>query len=581
MIKKWTAIALLAMLLVSCKPQKSEQAMADKNPTEEKYDQMRKELIKRMSFQTPIDHFTFGIPDDPKNLNPLSFSEKSSDILLHNLYRRLCRIETKGLETKVKPDLAKEIKTGDNQNYTIVLDEAMWSDGQPVTAKDLAFTLDQAFAGETRYANQFLIDGKKPSYTIRSEHELVLTLPRPSQSYVSYLADLLVVPEHIYRSIGDRPFGPEGLAHLVGNKAYRLKESFTDKTFNTLVFRFEKNPYYKGPFNSFETLDFRVTAYKETDTSRYDMEDYNMQAGYMDASDPDAFNDDFYNLQSFEGSTVALFFNQNTEIGKNKEIRRAMSYLLQPSQVLGFYGDTSYVSEANTVFSPLTPYPYTDAQYNEVKRKEAIETFKKWQMGNPEFKLRFGFILDINNPQERCAITLQERFKQEGLNIELIPLFRDEYLDALAHPENKIFDFGLVQWPATDNADWYRHLFMPKDACNVAGAQDPALLALFDAADVEKDPFRRVEMYQKIQQKIDEEKIYIPMVWLKEPMAIDDRVQNIEAAVPDPQGLFEHPERLGFKPFELTDQEKKEYNIRDRDRINDKPYQNVNIKKDN
>lgn len=107
--------------------------------------------------------------------------------------------------------------------------DARFTDGSPVTARDVAFTFNQA-----------LLAGGKTDVTAldiavaTGEHEVELRLKRPQITFVNRLATLGIVPEHAYgASYGRNP---------VGSGPYRLVQ--WDEGRQMIM---EANPLYYGP----------------------------------------------------------------------------------------------------------------------------------------------------------------------------------------------------------------------------------------------------------------------------------------------------------------------------------------------
>ena len=94
-----------------------------------------------------------GIPARPDNLNPLYLqpSNQADQDLAALLFNGLTRANESGT---IVPDLATRWEISDDSaSYTFHLREgALWHDGAPVTADDVAFTVgiiqDPAFSGE-------------------------------------------------------------------------------------------------------------------------------------------------------------------------------------------------------------------------------------------------------------------------------------------------------------------------------------------------------------------------------------------------------------------------------------------------
>jgi len=108
-----------------------------------------------------------------------------------------------------------------------------WSDGQPFTAKDVAFTFDLI----RRTPGINATGMKLTSAVAKDDRTAVLTFPAVSYAQeASILGNTPVIPEHIWKSVGD----PAKTVNQnpVGTGPYKLK------TFSAQSYVLEKNPNY-------------------------------------------------------------------------------------------------------------------------------------------------------------------------------------------------------------------------------------------------------------------------------------------------------------------------------------------------
>ena len=80
-----------------------------------------------------------GIMNAPSGFNPLEWSDVAQNSCTAILFQPLVELDD---DMKYVPMLADSIETKDNQTFVISLNKkAKWTDGQPVTAADVLFTL--------------------------------------------------------------------------------------------------------------------------------------------------------------------------------------------------------------------------------------------------------------------------------------------------------------------------------------------------------------------------------------------------------------------------------------------------------
>ena len=131
--------------------------------------------------------------------------------------------------------------------WTFVLDErAKWSDGQPVTADDVKYTFDTAYAldlpiGATTKAFVSSVDVVDPQ-TVR------FTLEEPLAAFASLAGGTLIMPKHIWETVGavDTYENP----NPVGSGPFVFKE-YKPREYMAV----DKDPnYWQGPANVDEVI---------------------------------------------------------------------------------------------------------------------------------------------------------------------------------------------------------------------------------------------------------------------------------------------------------------------------------------
>jgi peptide/nickel transport system substrate-binding protein len=162
---------------------------------------------KSMKAQTPV---TGEIP--PKTLSgtailaipgePLSFNlDATAD---DNLWPIACNIYNSLFSLDNNFNVIMELATGyevsdDGLAITVTLNPlATWHDGEPVTAADVKYTLEQIVGDPTTFAASLI--SALESVDVVDDHTAVLNLSRPSSSIIGFLSwyGVMILPAHIY-----------------------------------------------------------------------------------------------------------------------------------------------------------------------------------------------------------------------------------------------------------------------------------------------------------------------------------------------------------------------------------------------
>lgn len=140
----------------------------------------------------------------------------------------------------LEPDLAEKITVSDDGLvWRATLRKGVrFSDGQPLTSRDVVFTFRTMMANGGRNDLTML-----SSVSAIGNDQVEFTLKQPSSLFWGRLATAAIVPEHLYSE--------QYAAHPVGSGPFRLVQWQRGR--QLIV---EPNPYYYGPKSAFERITF-------------------------------------------------------------------------------------------------------------------------------------------------------------------------------------------------------------------------------------------------------------------------------------------------------------------------------------
>jgi peptide/nickel transport system substrate-binding protein len=206
--------------------------------------------------------FTLGILSEVDSFNPfLGVQAEAYEAWALN-YDFLVGYSMKDISPQ--PELAtKWTPSKDGLTWTLDIREGVkWSDGQPLTAKDVAYTLSRIIDGGPEAVNYGTYLKGATSATATDDTHVVLKLSKPIASLP--LLPIPIVPEHIWKNVSEDDVKsyaaePENGQPVVGSGPFSLVEG----TAGGSTYRFERNPYYWGPKPHIDEVVFRV--YKSAD----------------------------------------------------------------------------------------------------------------------------------------------------------------------------------------------------------------------------------------------------------------------------------------------------------------------------
>jgi len=170
-----------------------------------------------------------GIIGRPRFINPVIAKSDADRDMVALIYSGLLKATPDGA---LVPDLARDYTVSpDGLVYTFTLkDELVWHDGEPVTAKDVLFTIEKA---------------RDPSLAIKSPRRaswegVLIETPdqktvvfRIKQPYAPFLenATMGILPEHIWKNVPNEEFDVTyHNIEPIGSGPYRMKNIAEDKT---------------------------------------------------------------------------------------------------------------------------------------------------------------------------------------------------------------------------------------------------------------------------------------------------------------------------------------------------------------
>lgn len=385
---------------------------------------------------------TVAYPNDFATLDPAQWNDAQSLAAMQQIYDTLVEYDVNS--AKLGPGLATQWTVSSNKlTYTFYLRNAKFSNGDPVTAQDVAFSLDrvsqpganspysgfaysdiQGFAQvqaapKTSAAYQTWSSNPMPLSGIKvlGPHELSITLVHP-EAY--FLNDLALMVGGIQDPAVVRKFGPQDAnnayeEHAVGSGPFML-QSWTHSQRLVLV----RNPYYWGHKAYLAKVVFLVdvsdqTAYGMFERGQIDLIVDPTTDLYQEVlANPATKND--YHRQPWNFVAYG-YLNVLKPPFNNVNVRQALNYAVNKQELIKVaLGGRGYMPNDGVLppgmpgwVNSNTPYPY-----NLQKAKELLA-----KAGYPNGGISFNFYVPADSQDEAIAAVLQQDWKQIGVNINI------------------------------------------------------------------------------------------------------------------------------------------------------------------
>jgi peptide/nickel transport system substrate-binding protein len=165
-----------------------------------------------------------------------------------------------------EPGLATKWTTSDDGlTWTFTIRSGVkFSDGQPLTAADVAYTYNRVMNGQVERASWISYLKGVTSITAQDDTTLVMKLKKPSATLP--LLPIPIVPEHVWKDVSEKEVKsysaePKGGQPVVGSGPFRLVQGQADGS----TFKFEANPDYWGGAPHIDEVIFQF--YKNDDSA--------------------------------------------------------------------------------------------------------------------------------------------------------------------------------------------------------------------------------------------------------------------------------------------------------------------------
>lgn len=487
------------------------------------------------------------------SLNPYTTTQSSCLAALRLMYPSLGQASG----SEVLPDLAQSWTSDDKGVvWTFKLKTGQWSDGKPLTAKDAAFTFNMLLKhvnGPTARRARAIANVEKAEAS--DDQTLVITFKQPTSNAVGRLAQILIVPEHVWAPLAegdgakiatfpnDAPVvaGPYKLARFAADQVILL-EAYGDY--------FGDAPALKGvgiQFFTDSTSMVQALVNKQLDlvtplpvTSVEAVK----KAGITVASYPGLR----FHSWLFNSSENQKAFPEIRDI----RLRQAFAHAIDRKKIsevayLGFAtpGDSMVPKVTGDWSNPKVVPEKFDLDLANKLLDEAgyAKGADGWRTASGR-KMSYKVLIPANVEGAeglRALEIVTADFKQIGVELVTEQSDNATIAAAITGPDNTFADSTIAQWGWIPQMD--PDFILSVVLCSqIGGLSETAYCnkdydALYDAQAMEVDPEKRKQTVWQMQEILERDRPYIVTV----------QQNNVEAYAPGWSGFIENP--IGFLDY--------------------------------
>jgi len=462
--------------------------------------------------------------DDIVSLDPQESFEFSGSDIANNLYGSLVSFDPSDLSSGYQPDIAESWEvSGDGKVFTFKIREGLkFTSGNPVTAKDVEFSLRRAVAIEKTPSfilTQFGFNKDNMGETLVALDDSTFQLTTDKKYATSFVLNCLtatiayIVDSEVVKSHeADGDWGNGWLrVNSAGSGAYKLVNWKPNESYTL-----QANPAYHRGEPAMKRVVVRNT--QESSTQRLLLERGDVDiARNLSPEDIGAISGaaDLAVDSDLRGRILYFSMNQQDPILSNAKVREALKYLVDYEGMAN-----SFLNGQYTVHQAFLPLTYL----GELKEKPYSLNVEKAQELLAEAGYADGFDVEIivRTAQERVEIaqTLQNNFAQVGINVSISQATGKQ---TLAKYRAREFQIYVGAWgpdypdPHT-NADTFAHNPDNRLEAKLTGKlawrngwDIPEMTKATEAAVEEADVEKRRQMYVDIQREWQQVSPFVPM----------------------------------------------------------------------
>ena len=391
------------------------------------------------------DTFTMAISYMPSSLSPISNGSDDYTTMTRPIFDKLF-IENNdgGIDYYLADSLNISV---DGLTYTLHLnDKATWSDGTPITTKDIEFTF--AYSNAKYGYNYYLrVNGVEGTYNVIDDKTIELTIPEAYNYYIATLSGMPIFPSHEFESA-------EALAkdqsyftntNVVTSGAYTIKEINAD----SVVYE-AREDYYRG-VPSVKNIVLKVIGDGSTKAIAFENGEIDyMRITTVEELEKYSAQSDKYNIYMISESRLNyLQVNPFGPAQLNDAQREALFYAINGDEVImGAYGSTDLAQNPNSLLVPdQALYSANTADY--VYDLEKAKTLAN-ESGLAGLTLVYIYNADRAN-MEAVAVVLQAQLAQIGVNLKIEGMDSTSFFQRFFAASSYGFNGQEVTWDLGTN----------------------------------------------------------------------------------------------------------------------------------
>jgi peptide/nickel transport system substrate-binding protein len=504
------------------------------------------------------DTFTVGLKNEVDSFNPFLGIEAPSYEMWAITYDFMVGYSLDDMSPV--PALAESWESSeDGLTWTFDIREGVeWSDGQPFTAADIAYTYNRIIDGGPEATTWESFLRSVETVTAPDDTTVVLKLSKPNAALP--LLPIPIIPEHIWKSVSEKEVKtyaaePSEGRPVVGTGPFRLVEGSAGGS----TYRFEKNPDYWGGAPHVDEVVFRVFKAEDPmaqalvkgevdfihDISPLQIKALEGREGItaFNGATP-YFEEIAFNVGAVDTETDKPIGDGNPAL-KDPKFRHALGYAIDSERLMR----SAYQGAADpgdSIIPPAYPEvrwePEEDEAFSfDLEKAGELLDEAGYEVGSDGLRTMpdgkpIGTLRLFARPEEKRSVTSMDFFSEWlgelGIKSEVTVMESNRLTNVILDGEYDMFHWG---WYVEPDPDSILDVF----TCAQRGGWSDSWYcneeydALYKQQNQEVDDDKRVEQIKEMQQIIFEDAPYLVLAYTSDGQAY--RSDRFACFVPQPE----------------------------------------------
>lgn len=415
---------------------------------------------------------------------------------------------------KIIPDLAEKWEIDqEGRVYIFYLKKnVFWHDGKEFSADDIIFTIQAIQDEETNSPLRTSLINVKVEKL--DEYTIKFSLERPFSPFLTFLS-FGFLPKHLWQDVPREKFFLSQLnLKPIGTGPFQFKKWLKDEGGKIKGLTLEKNKkYYQKP-SYLEKISFKI--FEKSGDAFEAIQAKNIEGLSCLSKEEEIENIpkiiNFYQLPL--SYYTAIFFNQKSEILKEKKIREALALFIDKQKIAQEVKNAEKIESAivnpKFISEEIKKYENNPSLGEEVFKNLGWQKKEKWLVNKKNEVFEIKLIASDHLRHKKVVEIIKNLWETQGVKINLEILNKEDFEKNIKERKYDVLIYSIIEGYDPDPFSLW-HSSQIEKGLNLANFKNIKIDTLLEKARITLDESERKKYYQEFQEIISKE---IPAIFL-------------------------------------------------------------------